>query len=97
LLDNCSLNTSTLQRIRKQQSDNSVAMERSCKHVFSTIEALFSAWSASRGYKKTRSFELLEFRDASLPGHGLGSRGMRIESSLELASWQNNGKKGIRL
>jgi hypothetical protein len=34
----------------------------------------------------------VEFRDASLPGYELGSRG--IEFSWQL---QNNGKKGIRL
>jgi hypothetical protein len=34
----------------------------------------------------------VEFRDASLPGYELGSRG--IELSWEL---QNNGKKEIRL
>jgi hypothetical protein len=31
-------------------------------------------------------FELLEFRDASLPGFELGSRGIRIESSSGVSS-----------
>jgi hypothetical protein len=43
------------------------------------------------GYKEEFScVELGEFRDASLPGYELGSRG--IELSWQL---QNNGKKGI--
>jgi hypothetical protein len=45
------------------------------------------------GYKEEfSSEELVEFRDASLPGYELGSRG--IELSWQL---QNNGKKGIRV
>jgi hypothetical protein len=36
----------------------------------------------------------VEFREAGLPGHELGSRG--IESSLRNWQLQNNSKKGIR-
>jgi hypothetical protein len=55
---------------------------------------VFSAWAVRSGYKKTSVEKLpnrVEFRDASLPGYGLESRG--IELILQL---QNNGKKGIR-
>jgi hypothetical protein len=45
------------------------------------------------GYEEEFSLEeLVEFRDASLPGYEPGSRG--IELSWQL---QNNGKKGITL
>jgi hypothetical protein len=45
------------------------------------------------GYKEDFSLEeLVEFRDVSLPGYELGSRG--IELSWQL---QKNGKKGIRM
>jgi hypothetical protein len=40
------------------------------------------------GFQKNR----LEFRDASLPGYELGSRGIELNCQL-----QNNGKKGIRM
>jgi hypothetical protein len=46
------------------------------------------------GYKEVFSSRV-EFRDASLPGCELGSRG--IESILRNMKVQNNGKKGIRL
>jgi hypothetical protein len=42
--------------------------------------------------KKSSIENIVEFRDDSLPGYELGSRG--IELSWQL---QNNGKKGIRL
>jgi hypothetical protein len=43
-------------------------MEQRCKHIFSTIERLFSAWSAQSGYKEVFNLEeLVEFREASLP------------------------------
>jgi hypothetical protein len=43
---------------------------------------------------KKSSFEKngVEFRDASLPRHELGSRGIKLSWQL-----QNNSKKGIRL
>jgi hypothetical protein len=45
------------------------------------------------GYKEEFTLEELdEFRDASLPGYELGSRGTELSWQL-----QNNGKKGIRL
>jgi hypothetical protein len=44
------------------------------------------------GYKEEFSLEeLVEFRDASLPGYELRSRGNQLSWQL-----QNNGKKGIR-
>jgi hypothetical protein len=71
----------------------SVATQRRCKHVFPTIERLFSVWSMQRSYKKEFMWEeLVEFRDASLSGHKLGSRGLELSGQM-----QNNGKKGIRL
>jgi hypothetical protein len=36
--------------------------------------------------------ESIEFRDASLPGYELGSRGIELRESMEAASWQNNGQ-----
>jgi hypothetical protein len=54
---------------------------------------VFFAWFVQSGYKEEFSSEnRVEFRDASLQGYELGSRG--IELSWQL---QNNGKKGIRL
>jgi hypothetical protein len=41
--------------------------------------------------KKNSVEKLVEFRDASLPGYELGSRGIELSRQL-----QNNGKKGIR-
>jgi hypothetical protein len=59
-------------------------------------ETVFSAWSSQSGYKKG-SIQLSEssrvgFRDVSLPGYELRSRGIELGCQL-----QNNGKKGIRL
>jgi hypothetical protein len=43
---------------------------------------VFSAWSVQSGYKEELSREeIVEFRDASLPGHELESRGNEL-------SWQ---------
>jgi hypothetical protein len=53
---------------------------------------VFSAWAVQSGYKKEFSWEeLVVFRDFSLPGYELGSRG--IELSWQL---QNKDKKGSR-
>jgi hypothetical protein len=54
---------------------------------------VFSAPSLQSGYKEEFSCEeLVEFRDASLPGYELGSRGIELSWKL-----QNNGKKGSKL
>jgi hypothetical protein len=42
-------------------------MQWRCKHAFSTIEGLFSAWSVQNGYKEGFGWEgLVEFRDMIL-------------------------------
>jgi hypothetical protein len=41
--------------------------------------------------------ELVEFQDASLPGYEPGSREIELSRVFRVGSWQNNGKKGIRL
>jgi hypothetical protein len=43
-------------------------MQRRCKHVFPTIEVVFSVWSLQSGYEEEFSREV-EFRDASLQEH----------------------------
>jgi hypothetical protein len=60
---------------------------------------LFSVWSVQNVYKEVFSSVKgregkgkVEFRDASLPGYGLGSRGIEMRGHL-----RNNCKKGIRL
>jgi hypothetical protein len=72
----------------------SVAIQLRCKYAFPTIEMLCFLRGPCKHVIKKSSVEkkLVEFRDASLPGYELGSRG--IELSLQL---QNNDKKGIRL
>jgi hypothetical protein len=73
------------------------------------LETVFSVRSVQGGSKEELSWEgLVEFRDASLPGYELGSRGIELSQILKLAvaaenrtgrvlSWQNEGKKEIRL
>jgi hypothetical protein len=48
---------------------------------------VFSAWSVPRGYKKDKKDRLsrVEFRDASLPGYELGSRGIELSLVPELS------------
>jgi hypothetical protein len=67
-------------------------MQQRCKHAFLTIERIFSACSCKVVTKKSSGENRVEFRDTSLPGYELGSRGIEL-------SWQlrNDGKKGIRL
>jgi hypothetical protein len=50
LLGNDSVNTFPRQRIRKQQSITSVAMQRRFKHAFPTIALVFSEWSVPKSY-----------------------------------------------
>jgi hypothetical protein len=57
-----------------------------CKHIPNNREAVFSAWSVQSGYKE----ELVEFRDASLQGYELGSRGIELSWRL-----QNNIKNEL--
>jgi hypothetical protein len=69
-------------------------MQRRCKHAFPTTERLCFLRGPFKLVIKKSSIEKngVEFRDASLPGYELRSRG--IELSWQL---QNNGKRGIRL
>jgi hypothetical protein len=53
----------------------SVAMQRRCKHAFSTVERLCFRRGPCRVVMKSRRFE---FRDTSLPGCQLGSRGVEL-------------------
>jgi hypothetical protein len=72
-------------------------MQRRCKHTFPTIERLCFLRGPCKGVIRKSAVEknIVEFRDASMPGYELGSRG--IESCLRNWQLQNNGKKGIRL
>jgi hypothetical protein len=94
LLGNDSVNTFLRQRIRKQQSNNFRCYAAALKTGLpKNREAIFSAWSVQNDYKEGFSWEnLVEFRDASLPGFELGNR--EIELSWQL---QNNDKKVITL
>jgi hypothetical protein len=69
-------------------------MQRRCKHAFKTVERLCFLHGTYKVVLQKSAVEKnrVEFRDASLPGYELGSRG--IELSWQL---QKNGKKGIRL
>jgi hypothetical protein len=68
-------------------------MQWRCKHAFPTTERLCFLRSPCKVVIKKSSIEKnrVEFRDASLPGYELGSRGIPLSWQL-----QNNGKKGIR-
>jgi hypothetical protein len=43
---------------------------------------VFSAWSVQSGYRE----DLVVFRDASLPGHELGSRGIELSRVFGIGS-----------
>jgi hypothetical protein len=68
-------------------------MQRRFKYAFPPIERLCFLRGPCKVVVKKSSVEknLVEFRDASLQGYELGSRGIEL-------SWQfqNNDKKGIR-
>jgi hypothetical protein len=68
-------------------------MQRHCKHTITKIEGLCFLSDSCEVVIKKSSVEKrgAEFRDASLPGYELGSRG--IELSWQL---QKNDKKEIR-
>jgi hypothetical protein len=59
LLGNCSVNTSPRQRIGKQQSNN-FRCYATATRLLNNIEAAFSAWSVTRGYKKDKAKPGLE-------------------------------------
>jgi hypothetical protein len=67
-------------------------MQRRCKHAFPTIERLCFLRGACKVVIKKSSVDKsrVEFRDASLPGYELGSKGFELSWQL-----QNNGKKGL--
>jgi hypothetical protein len=69
-------------------------MQRRCKDAFSTIERLCFLRGPCEVVIKKGSTEQnkVEFRDASLAGYELESRGIQLSWQL-----QNNGKKGIKL
>jgi hypothetical protein len=68
-------------------------MQWRCKHAFPTIERLCFLRGACKVVIKKSSVKKsrVEFRDPSLPGYEVGSRGIEL-------SWQvQNSKKAIRL
>jgi hypothetical protein len=71
-------------------------MQRRCKNSFTTIARVYFLHGPCKVVIKKISVEAVQskvkFRDSSLPGYELGSRG--IEMSWQL---QNNGKKGVGL
>jgi hypothetical protein len=82
----------THSRGNKHASNNrvtSVAMQRRYKHTFPTIERLCFLYGPCKVVIKKSSDEKskVEFRDASLLGYELGSRGTELNWQL-----QNNGK-----
>jgi hypothetical protein len=64
-----------------------VAMEQLSKHVSVEMNSrnnrrvVFSVWSMPRAYDNDKGNRLsrVEFRDASLPGYELGSRGIELK------------------
>jgi hypothetical protein len=75
-----------------------VAMEHLSKHISAETNScnsritVFSAWSVPRGYKKERrSFESVEFLDASLSGYELGADelncGTKASQLLSAVQW----------
>jgi hypothetical protein len=69
-------------------------MQRRCKHTFPTIGRQCFLSGPYKVVIKKSSVEKngVEFRDASLPGYELGSRGTELSWQL-----QNNDKEGITL
>jgi hypothetical protein len=62
-------------------------MQRRCKHALPTIEGLFSVWSVQSGYKEEFNWEeLVEFRDATLPGYEPGSGGIELSRACGIGS-----------
>jgi hypothetical protein len=79
LLDNDSVN------IFPRNNMTSIARQRTSKHASLIIEAVLSVWSVPMDYKRTqrrtkqsRAELRVEFREASLPGYELGSRGIEL-------------------
>jgi hypothetical protein len=66
------------------------ARQRISKHASLTIEAVFAAWSMQSGYKEVfGSIEqyrtVVEFREASLSGYELGSRGIELSRVFRIS------------
>jgi hypothetical protein len=88
------------------ENSASAARQRTSKHASLRIEAVLSLWSMPRGYKRTQSEDAtkqscrkcrVEFRDASLPGYELESRGIELSRVLRIGSCRIMARKELRL
>jgi hypothetical protein len=80
---------------KRDVTRTAVAMEQLSKHpsaeenTRNNRRTVFCVRSVPRDYKKdkTRLFESVEFRDASLPGYEPGSRGVEASDLLSAVQW----------
>jgi hypothetical protein len=83
----------------ESKNRTSIARQRITKHASLTIESVFSAWSVRSGYKEVfGSIEQpsrVEFRDASLPGYELGSRGIELSRVFGIGSLKIMARKEL--
>jgi hypothetical protein len=74
----------------------SIAKQRISKQASLTVEAMFSAWFVRNGYEEEFSWEeLVEFRDANLPGYELGSREIDLSRVFGIGSCRIMARKKI--